>query len=371
MRKNIIIAFIGSFLLHSPATGRSIYRPVDPLMPEISVKWVGDRNEYLLKKYHLEEYALFRIFDKEFFMQHILPDKPIVFRYDSKKTVSRKELTDLIDELILEIKQGKHSFTHFTILQSKDYNYKKGNGLLIVKFNDYPFVVKLFVETPDSFVSPFDKGLEPIFFFFMAGGVNRHLTGFTRLKNREIIQNRLAQSPWAHDIDIPRKWHWVPQNTRWIEIKGKNIGNIKERSIQFPGTYCIIADAIEAERNLSLLDARDKKRAMDLCNYLDIWIDPHMKNFMIEKGSGKFVIVDTEHFPSVVGLREKISFSSYSDWYLYLAGKCWRNAFMQNKHERRNPIKPIPEMSLVDFNLMQTRNNHEQMVLTSGSNKSS
>jgi hypothetical protein len=330
---------------------RSIYRPIDPLLPEISVKWVGDSSAYILRKYHLEEYALFQLFDKDYFMEHILPSDIITFRTDPKKSVSRKQLTDLIDELLMEIKQGKHTFSHFTILQSKDYNFKKSNGLLIIKFNDYPFVVKLFVETPEGFVCPFDKGMEPIFFFFMAGGINRHLSGFTRIKNRQAIKQRITQSPWAHEIDIPRKWHWVPKSARWIEVRGKNIGSIKERTIELPGTYCIIADAIEADRNLSLLNADDKKRAMDLCNYLDIWIDPHMKNFMIEKGTGMLVIVDTEHFPTVVGLREKISFNSYSDWYLYLAGKCWRNAFMQTKWERRHPQKPIREMSLVDFNL--------------------
>ena len=345
-------------------SARSIYRPVDPYMPEIKVKWEGDSKAHLLRKYHLEEYALFQLFDHDFFMGHMLPSTAITYRYDSDKSVEPKILTALIDELIQEIKHGKHTFTHFTILQSKDYNFKKGNGLLIVKFNDYPFVVKLFVETPDSFVSPFDKGLEPIFFFFMAGGVNRHLTGFTRIKNREIITQRIAQSPWAASIDIPRKWHWVPSSSRWIEITGKNIGKIQERTIRLPGTYCIIADAIEAERNLSLLSREDKKRAMDLCNYLNIWIDPHMKNFMIEKGTGKFVIVDTEHFPTVVGLREKISFESYSNWYLYLAGKCWRNAFMQNKHERRNPQRPVPEMSLIDFNLYKVQKPYETHLLT-------
>lgn len=351
---------MSTFLTHP----RSIYRPADPLMPEIRVKWAGDSKLYLLRKYHLEEYALFQLFDNDFFIAHMLPEGRISYRSDPNQSVDRKNLTDLIDELVREIKQGKHTFTNFSILQSKDYNFKKGNGLLIVKFNDYPFVVKMFVETPDSFVSPFDKGLEPIFFFFMAGGVNRHLTGFTRIKNREIITQRLAQSPWAASIDIPRKWHWVPPSSRWIEITGKNVGTVKERTIRLPGTYCIVADAIEAERNLSLLSSEDKKRAMDLCNYLNIWIDPHMKNFMIEKGSGKFIIVDTEHFPTVVGLREKISFDSYSNWYLYLAGKCWRNAFMQNKHERRNPQRPVPEMSLVDFNLYKAQKPYEPNLLT-------
>lgn len=347
-RKIKLLPFICLFL---PITiiCRSIYRPIDPLLPEIRVKWVGDSHAYVLRKYHIED-VLFQLFDKDYFMQHILPEGTIAYRSNPEKSIVSKKLTALVDHLVEEIKQGKRTFSNFKILQAKDYNFKKETGLLVLKFNDYPFVVKLFLERPDSFVSPFDKGFEPIFFFFMAGGINRHMAGFTRIKNREVIMARISESPWAGSVDAPRKWHYIPAQSKWIEIKGKNIGDAKEQIVTFPGTYCIIADAIEAERNFSLFKAEDKKRAMDLCNYLNIWIDPHLTNFMIEKNTQKLVIVDTEHFPSFVGLREKISFSSYTDWYLYLAGKCWRNAFMQNKWERRHPQKAVPEMSLIDFN---------------------
>jgi len=325
---------------------RSIHRPIDRLMPEIKVKWVGDNREHTLRKYHLEEYALYQLFDKQHFEKNLLSAKPISIR-NTATPIDSTFLTTLINNLMEEINNGKTFFSDFIILQSKDWNFKKKKGLLIVKFNNYPFVVKLFVETPESFVSPFDKGLEPIFFFFMGGGVNRHLAGFTRIKNRDIIKQRLMQSKWAETTDIPEKWYWVPDKTRWIQVKGKYIsGNPHEKTIQFPGTYCVIAQAIDAERTLSLLNSEDKKLALEICNYLDIWIDPHMKNFMIEKDTHKFVIVDTEHFPTTVGLREKINFDSYSNWYLYLAGKCWNNAFMQTKRRRRNPLKPIPEMCL-------------------------
>ena len=330
--------------------GRSIYRPEDHLTPQITARWAGDTKTYTLRKYHLEEYGLFALFDKEYFEEHQLPHEPIAYRADPTQKINPKVLEDLIQNLLEEITAGKRTFTHFTVLQSKDYNFKNSRGLLIAKFKNYPFVTKLFVETPDSFVSPFDKGMEPMFFFFMGGGVNRHLTGFTRIKNREIIQHKLAQSPWANQVDTPRKWHLVPKGTRWIEIKGTNIGDQKEHIIQFPGTYCIIADAIEAERILSLFNPDDKKMALEICNYLNLWIDPHMKNFMFEKNTNKFIIVDTEHFPSAVGLREKVSFESYSNWYLHLAGKCWKNAFMQTKRERRHPQKPNPVMNLVEYN---------------------
>ena len=198
-------------------------------MPEIITRWAGDTKTYRLAKYHLEEYSLFQLFDKDYFEKHLLPNTPVSYRYDQRKSVDPQILSDLIQGLLDEIKQEKNSFTNFSILQAKDYNFKNGKGLLIVKFNDYPFVVKLFIETPDSFVSPFDKGIEPIFFFFMGGGINRHMSGFTRLKNREIILKHLAQSPWSDQIDIPRKWNWLPTNHKWIEISGKNIG-IKKRT---------------------------------------------------------------------------------------------------------------------------------------------
>ncbi len=345
MRKLILFFFIG---FNITIAARSIYRPKDPFMPEIITRWAGDTTFYSMRRYHLEEYPLFNLFDLKFFNEHLLPDNnTITYRYEPTQSVNTQDLISKIEELLTEIKQGKHKFSHFMILQSKDYNFKKMSGLLIVKFNDYPFVVKLFIETPDSFISPFDKGIEPIFCFFMSGGINRHLLGFTRIKNREIIINRLTSSSWSTRVDIPRKWHWIPKNTRWIELSGINIGGVsKKQAIIFPGTYCVIADAIEAERTPSLFNMHDKQMALDLCNFLDIWIDPHMQNFLIEKKSKKFVIVDTEHFPSFTGLREKINFDSYSNWYLYLAGKCWRNTFMQTKKERRNPKKPIPEMSL-------------------------
>src|SRR5262249_53722005 len=162
---------------------------------------------------------------------------------------------------------------------------------------------------------------------------------------RDIILQRLACSPWAGYVDIPRKWYHIPPGEKWIEIKGDNIEGKNNLITQFPGTYAIIADAIEAERILSLFDPDDKKIALDICNYLELWIDPHMKNFMIEKGTKKFIIVDTEHFPSSVGLKEKVAFDSYAAWYIYLAGKCWHNAFMSTKAERRNPRKPIADIS--------------------------
>ena len=334
MKKTFLFGFF-FILVNFVSLPRTVYRPPDPCMPYITVNWVNDKTTYKLSSYHLDEYPLFELFDKNYLEKHQLP-KIISPRYKPETKIETAKLSTLIEEVLQEIAQGKQQFKNFKILTCKDFNFKTKYGLIILKFKDYPFVVKLFIETPQGFVRPFDKGIEPIFFFFMGRGASRHLSGFTRLKNREYIKAHLEKSPWATVVDVPRKWYWLPSNAKWIEIKGFNF---KKRNIttQFPGTYCIIADAIEAERIPSLWNNNDKKLALNICNYLDLWVDPHMKNFMFEKQTQKFVIVDTEHFPSFTGLKEKIKFNSYLSWYVFLAMECFKTTFLQTKLERRNP----------------------------------
>lgn len=340
-------AFIIALCTINQVEARNVHRPIDLYMPEIQASWVGDKNTYCLKNYHLEEYALFKLFDKEYFEKHMLPTTKISYRYEPHMEVQANTLNLLIENLITQVKQHKRKLNDFIILQDKDFNYQKCRGLLVLKFKEYPFVVKLFMETPESFISPFDKGLEPIFFFFMAGGINRHESGYTRIKNLELIQAKLQESDqWKDKVSLPRKWYWLSQNTHWIELVGHNINGKKECKTQIPGTYCIIADYMQAERSFSLMNAHDKKTAMDLCNFLNLWIDPHITNFMIEKGTKKIVIIDTEHFPSFVGLKEKVAFNSYSEWYFYLAGKCLKNEFLLTKKERRNPKQISPLMAI-------------------------
>ena len=74
---------------------------------------------------------------------------------------------------------------------------------------------------------------------------------------------------------------------------------------------------------------------MRLCNYLDLVIDPHIDNFLIERNTGKIAIVDTEHFLSVVGMKKKKKFTGYFSWGLHLAMKCAKEMFFKNKLERR------------------------------------
>lgn len=315
---------------------RSIFRKQDPLLPQITTDWATPTKEYVIKNSHLEEYPLFKTFDKDYFMSHQLPMGTISFRINTDDSLEGQEFALVLENLFHEIDQKKHTYKDFDVVRKSNFNRRKSSGALILKSKKYPFIVKLFKEDPHSFVKPNTKGFEPIFFFLMGGGVNRHLTGFTRIKNLEIIREKLAHHPeWKDTVDVPRKWFYLPKNSPWIKITGKNIGKEPTLTATFPGTYCIVADAINYDRIFSIKKKNDRKIALDLCNAVDLWIDPHIDNFFIEKETQKIVIIDTEHFPTVVGLKENVSFDSYTSWYSYLVKKCAKDKFFKNKKERR------------------------------------
>ena len=318
------------------AQARSPHRRKDPLLPELTARWSTGKKTYSIADSHIEEYPIFKVFSKKYFYGTMLPNEPIPFRNEPEKSVEGKVLHKLIDELFIEIRKKKRKFKHFKVLQKKNFNRRKKCGLIVLKFKEYPFVLKLFMETPKTFVNPHCKGMDNVFFFSMGGGVNRHIAGLTRVKNLHSISKRIADDPeWSQIINTPRKWHWVPQDNYWMHVTGKNIGtHTKPISIELPGVFCVVADAIEGKK-CSIINKKHSKMAMNLCNYLDASIDPHIDNFIIEEKTNKIVIIDTEHFPTLVGLKEKVHFNGYVQWYFYLAGKCGRDWFARDKRARR------------------------------------
>src|SRR5438128_603586 len=85
--------------------------------------------------------------------------------------------------------------------------------------NDNLIVLKLFIETPETFCNPYSKGPEPIFFWYMGGGAGRHVAGITRVKNLKTMKSLTELHPYWYDhIIFPRKWFWLPNNTRWINL---------------------------------------------------------------------------------------------------------------------------------------------------------
>jgi hypothetical protein len=247
----------------------------------------------------------------------------------------------LIEGLLKEVRRQKKQYTHFEILKDSNFNHKQRCGLLIVKFKDYPFVLKLFMETPQSFIDPYCKGFENQFFFYMSGGMNRHIAGLTRIRNLELVKKQIDNHPrWQGKIKTPRKWHWLPKNHRWMKINGHNIGEKKEISTLMPSVYAIIADVIDTTEDAPLLSAQKKSElVMDLCMDLHLFVDPHADNFVIkyqkEIDEYHISIVDTEHFPSIVGLQEEPFFTNHLEWYLYLGAKYFQDAFLQTKNDRR------------------------------------
>lgn len=327
---------------------RSSLRPHDRHTPLIITNWVGDSKKYFLRDSHLEIFPLFQTFDEKHMQDNLLPSGNISFRGEPEKSISGEELSTMIEHLIGEVRRRKKKFRDFIRLKKRDFSRRKQAGLVVVKCKKYPFVVKLFMETPKSFVHPYEKGFEPACFFTIGGGACRHSVGFTRLKNLHSIRERIQHNPhWSKRIDLPRKWFWLPSRERRIELTGYNIGGHEKISINLPSVYAIVADEIKGERTFSIWNSDDRRTAIDLSNFLLCRIDPHITNFIVEKETGLIVIIDTEHFPSLVGLKSRPRITTYSSWYLRLVSKFVKDRFFRSKRERiRLQTHPTPPFSL-------------------------
>ncbi len=329
---------------------RSVHRPINHKMPQINARWVGDTKEYTLKDSHLEQYPIFKIKAEDSY-KYFLPQGSISYRNNPEQSVESEKLKQLIEDLWFEIKQGIYPFTHFTVIHKTDFNAPKKCGLFIAKFKDYPFILKISMEQPETFVNPYCKGIVPMYFFFMSGGSNRHMTGLTRIINLEKINALIKAHPqWSQSVQTPRKWFWLPNDVQWMEITGKNLGNAQQITTQLPNTYGIIADAIETDKSLSISKQTKNKNIMRLCNDLNLMVDPHSNNFIFQTDpitkKPIIVIIDTEHFPSIVGLKKKTTFKGHSDWYTSLAKKCLNDMFFRTKKERSQAQLIESELSL-------------------------
>jgi hypothetical protein len=338
--KNLFNCIIFSIVIISihPLCGRSIHRKKDPNKPEITIGWKHSPTEIKHSHWSYRKYPLFEIFNKDFFESHLLPGF-ITLSFDNEREdlINTRTINNLIEKLILEIKRHKKLYSDFIVLQDKNFNYKKKCGLLVLKFKKFPLVLKLVMETPKTFIDPYCKGFENQFFFYMSGGNNRHIAGLTRIKNLELVKQQIHNHPrWKHCVTTPRKWYWLAKKPRWIAIKGRNIGEEKQIETEIPGTYAIIADELDIKEELNTLTYQNKSELiMELCMDLHLFVDPHADNFVIkyQEKSGEYTIsiIDTEHFPSMVGLKEEPIFNNHLEWYLYLGAKFFQDAFLQTK----------------------------------------
>jgi len=316
-------------------------------MPEITIGWQHSKRVLKRFSWAYTEYPIFTAFNEQFFYKNLLPTMAIPSRANPAEMINCYHINKLIHELLKEIDKHKKEYTHFTIIRDRNFNHRQKCGLLILKFKDYPLVLKLFMETPKSFIDPYCKGFENQFFFYMSGGNNRHIAGLTRIKNLELVSEQINNHPrWKDIIIMPRKWYWLPQKPRWMEIKGINIGEHEQITTIMPSTYAIIADELNVTEELHILTSQEKSELiMQLCMDLRLFVDPHADNFIIKyrptENDYTISIVDTEHFPSMVGLKEEPFFNNHMEWYIYLAAKFFQDAFLQTKQSRQKAQKKL------------------------------
>jgi hypothetical protein len=330
------------FLHITLCQGRSPHRPVDETLPNLTIAWDdAAEKSYVLRDSHIRE-RMFHQYDEPFLMKHALPKDPITFRYNPKQSVEGAHLSELINDLLEEIKdinprQKLAEFKHFEILKIRDVDFKDMTGLYVLKFKEYPFILKLFIETPEGFAQPTEKGFEPTCFFYMGGGMGRHLAGFTRIKNLDEVKTLVQNSPtWCNRIDFPRKWFWIPEQPTWIRTLGKNIGPNGTAEMKIPGTYAIICDEIIWQKPFKLTNQDNKQTIIAFSNFLDQRLDLHINNFGIEKESDKITPIDFEYFPAVVGLAKgERQCSGYLEWYTKLSLKYLCDLMFKNKAKRR------------------------------------
>lgn len=338
-KESLVMEFLYYCLIMLPVLSLpySIHRPYDPTVPVIRASWEDEDRCWTLRESHLEE-VIFTRFDESFFYDHLFPHDGEISSRHGDQVIDVPVLSELLEKLISQLNKcrlSQDAFEDFIILKKSDYNWQKASGLIIVKFKKYPFVAKIFCKTPETFVSPYDEGFVPACCFIVGGGVNRHLTGFTRIKNLEIIRQKIVADPyWSTIIDMPRKWYWLPEKVRWFIVESDNIGSDGYACMRLPSIYVIIADAIESDGCLRLWKKSNRKLALDVSNFLDSRLDPHIDNFVVEKDTGKIVIIDTEHFPSMVGLRKPCCLMSYCSYYFNLSIKYLRDKFCRSKRDR-------------------------------------
>lgn len=332
MKTILLITLI--FGINNIIQGRSIHRPEHKFKSEIITNWENETETHNIKNWYLTYTPIFHFFNKEYLEKYKLPDHEITFR-NSEESISGDKLSEMIEELITDIKQHKTTFKNFKVLKKEDFNWNEPAGLLVFKFTEYPFVVKVFLETPRSFVKPYTKGWRPGFFFMMGGGINRYLAGFTRITNLNSIKRRIKSSEyWSSLVDTPRKWFYLPKDVRWFEVRGKNLCP-GTPFIKLPSAYVIITDMIEGEPLKKVKKYRDQKLGLKLAQYLDNDLDAHIGNFIVEKDTEKLVVIDSEHFRSFTGVSKDARYSSYEKWYLTTVKKASKDIFLYDKYTRR------------------------------------
>ncbi len=312
---------------------RNVYRKKEANIPVLQVKYANQSNSEveILHSNFLRKFPIFHTFKYSQFFQNLLPSHIHV----NSKTITQDEINQQIEGLLVELYKGKKQFTNFIKLKV-DFNYFKNSGFLILKFKELPLVLKLFIETPYGLTHPYEKGFQERGMFTM-GGSNRYFLGFTRIPNKDNVRKMLNQSEKWKDVTMPKKWTWLPKDLKWLQIDGCNIGGKDHQQIKTPATYAIICEEKVAD-GTKIKNSTTKY--LQLCTDLKYFIDPRSINCIIK--DEKFIMLDIEHFPTLIGAKRKINPShTYSSWYVKIGGIYLKAGFLSSKRERKRvQLKP-------------------------------
>lgn len=321
----------------SPATLQAYSVKRRQNMPELSIRWSDNpTEEYFAKAQYFKPY-IFSMFAPDF-KDHLLPANDITSR-DGSMVVQGNDIGTEIDATLKELRSGKRNLTYFKILKDKEFNWQNFAGLIVLKSKKYPFVVKLFTENPSTLLDVRSKGMQHAAMSRLSGGANRYLAGFTRIRNLEKTKESVKNIKMPMALDFPRKWYWVPNGEKTMTITGKNFKGAQDPkvySMTLPSTYAIVADWVENSVSLSHMRNKYRVSILDLCQALNFEIDPNLKNYHIERGTNKLVLIDTEHYRSLLALDEKkIPTNSYMMLHLYVAAHAMGRGLSSAKPQRR------------------------------------
>ena len=174
-----------AFALPNTSYSRSPFRTERAPLPTIVTSWADglkssdvrkrkmEKESYLLCDSHIEPYPIFTM-QSDLLDEYRLPSGPIRHHYNSEQSSLGNTISELIAEVLNEVRtKRKPQFSHFKILQGKNFNYKRRCGLIILQFNDHPFVLKLFIGNPCQ--SLLQRHSLPAFFSWVAAQIATQL----------------------------------------------------------------------------------------------------------------------------------------------------------------------------------------------------
>jgi len=277
-------------------------------------------------KYHGASYA----FDRrmiDLIQQHHdyfttnLPER-LYHRYRPESYTTATEMQNELTTLRDAISRGEYATIdiHAERLKDDNFDYATGTGMLILRLRRHPFVIKLFIERPETVLCSY--GWEPYFLMHMNGGINRHISGITRIATnyalKQFFTHHADQYP---NFNVPRCWSWVPSNTPWLSVTLYE--NNTSLTTQIPCVYALINDSIVYAH-----EAENTDHIFQLFKETDNLFDPHEGNCVIDRYTGEYIILDTEHFLHMTGFTPPLPSTSYPQWYIRLGTQCLKHILL-------------------------------------------